>query len=81
MLVVVFRELGAAAGHLLRRDGGQRLLGQLQAAHDGLKALEGERWVVVVHLDDSTWHTSTHNMQKGLFNEFDTTVYMKLSLI
>lgn len=52
MLVVVFRELQLAAGHLLRRDGGQRLFGQLQAAHDGLKAFKGERRVVVIHLDD-----------------------------
>lgn len=52
MLIVVFRELRAAAGHLLRRDGRQRLLGQLETAHDGLKAFEGERWVVAVHLDD-----------------------------
>lgn len=58
MLIVVVCDLDAAAVHLFGRDGGQRLPGQLQPAHDGLEPLEGQRRPVVVHLDDPVGEAS-----------------------
>lgn len=41
--IVVLLDLGPAALHLLAGHGAHRLLGQLHAADDGLKALVGKR--------------------------------------
>ena len=50
--------------HLLLGDCGQRSPRQLQPAHNGLKALEGQRRTVVVHLDYPA--NDTENMEQVL---------------
>lgn len=51
-LVMVLLDLGPAALHLLTGHRAHRLLGQLHAADDGLKALVCKGWLLPIQLND-----------------------------
>lgn len=80
---MVFGDFAEASVHLLLADGSQRSPRQLQSAHNGLKALKGQRRVVVVHLDypagmkTAEEDYSSAAFKVGLFQEFMNYIAIK----